>query len=553
MSLATLGRYWHTVRHLRPVQVYGRLRFRATTAKPDLRSAPPLRGARGAWLRCARRASMTGAATLRILGVERTIACAADWNRSDWAKLWRYNAHYFDDLAASDAEPRAAWHRDLVARWIAENPPGHGDGWEPYPLSLRIVNWIKATLCGQPLDTAARASLAVQVRFLRERLEVHLLGNHLWANAKALVFAGAFFAGREADGWRERGLSLLRREAAEQILADGGHFERSPMYHALITEDVLDLVQLARAYPGCFAEGDIARWHATSARMLHWLEVMMHPDGELAFFNDAAMDVAPTYAALTSYAHTLGVAAPDAALPDLVALPESGYVRLGAGSAVLIADVAPVGPDYLPGHAHADTLSFELSLAGQRVLVNGGTSTYEANAQRLRERGTAMHNTVCVDGRDSSEVWSSFRVARRARPFAVRWGRADDGTLWIEAAHDGYRRLPGKVVHRRRWELRCDGLVVLDALDGRCAEAVARYRFAPGLTVAMGDDRAGGTVDGAPVRVRWRCEGAQGVAGVGGAVVEAGTWHPRFGVSKAVEVLALPVRGGALRTSFAWS
>ena len=77
-------------------------------------------------------------------------------------------------------------------------------------------------------------------------------------------------------------------------------------------------------------------------------------------------------------------------------------------------DVAPVGPDYLPGHAHADTLSFELSLFGQRVLVNSGTSQYEAGPERSRQRGTAAHNTVIVDGHDSSEVWAGFRVARRA-------------------------------------------------------------------------------------------------------------------------------------------
>src|SRR5690606_4238812 len=123
-------------------------------------------------------------------------------------------------------------------------------------------------------------------------------------------------------------------------------------------------------------------------------------------------------------------------------------VRMAAGAAVMIADVGRVGPDYLPGHAHADTLSFELSLHGRRVLVNGGTSTYEAGPLRLRQRGTAMHNALEVDGQDSSEVWSSFRVARRALPMNIRW--ADEGSvLVLEGSHHGYWRLPGKVVHSR--------------------------------------------------------------------------------------------------------
>src|SRR5690606_15320930 len=152
--------------------------------------------------------------------------------------------------------------------------------------------------------------------------------------------------------------------------------------------------------------------------MLHWLRVMTHPDGDIALFNDAALGIAPPLAALEAYADLVGVSRDSTELASLEALAESGYVRLTVGPAVLIADVGLVGPDYLPGHAHADTLSFELSLHGRRVLVNGGTSTYEANAERLRQRGTAAHNTVVVDGQDSSEVWSAFRVARRARP----WG-----------------------------------------------------------------------------------------------------------------------------------
>ena len=545
MPSGTLARYWHTVRHLRPVQVYGRLWFRFSTPRPDLRPAPAARAAQAKWTRCNRKASMTGPTTLRLLGVERTLSTPGDWNRPEWTKLWIYNAHYFDDLAAADAEARLSWHEALIARWIAENPPGQGNGWEPYPTSLRIVNWIKHALAGHPLDESARHSLAVQARWLRRRLEVHLLGNHLWANAKALAFAGAYLDGPEAGEWLQHGLTLLRRELDEQILADGGHFERSPMYHALILEDVLDLMQLAGVFPGAVVDIDVARWRESSARMLHWLRVMTHPDGGIAFFNDAAMGVAPPLADLEDYAGRLGVADRRETLGALEPLPQSGYVRLQAGPAVLIVDVALVGPDYLPGHAHADTLSFELSLDGKRVLVNGGTSTYEADAERLREPGTAMHNTVVVDGADSSEVWSSFRVARRARTFGVRYGRGDDGSVWAEAAHDGFRRLPGNVIHRRRWELRPQRLTVLDTLEGRFGEACAAFRFAPGYMLATIGDGAG-SVAGSTLAIRWSARGQSQ------ATVEPGAWHPRFGASEPADVLKLAFGGPRLETEFRW-
>ena len=532
-------RLWHTLRWLKPVQFYGRVWFRLARPRPDLRDAPALRVPAGTWVGCAREASMTGPEGFRFLGVERELKASGDWNRPDWPKLWLYNAHYFDDLAASDAPARAHWHRGLVDRWVRENPPGQGNGWEPYPSSLRIVNWIKWALAGNALDAAARHSLAVQARYLRGRLEIHLLGNHLWANAKALVFAGAFFDGAEAARWMAKGAALIERELDEQFLADGGHFERSPMYHSILLEDVLDLLQLGRTYRGALPETLLRKLRDVLGPMLRWLRVMTHPDGNIALFNDAAIGIAPPLAALEAYARTLSVTFDSAPLSALETLPESGYVRLCAGPAVMIADVGLVGPDYLPGHAHADTLSFELSLHGRRVLVNGGTSTYEAGPLRLGQRGTAMHNTVEVDGEDSSEVWSSFRVARRARPMNVRWAQ-EGAVLMLEGAHSGYWRLPGRVVHSRRWELSDGGLAVIDVLSGEPREAVARFRFAPGLDVAAG--RAQG--DG--MQLAWQVLGAD-------ATAVPGAWYPRFGEERPCQVLECRTEGRHMTTEFSWT
>ena len=98
------------------------------------------------------------------------------------------------------------------------------------------------------------------------------------------------------------------------------------------------------------------------------------------------------------------------------------------------ADVGEIGPDYRPGHAHADTLCFELSVFGQRLVVNSGTSEYGLGAERLRQRGTAAHSTVQIDGADSSEVWSGFRVARRARPLCRTLDELD-GAVILAGGH----------------------------------------------------------------------------------------------------------------------
>jgi len=176
------------------------------------------------------------------------VQSADDWGGASLDDLRRYNLHYFDDLNAEDAERRSQWHASLIERWIDENPPAKGVGWDPYPTSLRIVNWIKWALCGNPLSIHALESLKLQTDYLSKRIEWHLLGNHLFANAKALVFSGLFFSGEVAERWLDTGFSIIDRQVSEQILADGGHFERSPMYHSIILEDVLDLLNITQAY-----------------------------------------------------------------------------------------------------------------------------------------------------------------------------------------------------------------------------------------------------------------------------------------------------------------
>ena len=529
--------YFHTLRYLRPIQIWGRILFRLNRPKPDLKAAPSRRPIEGEWVLPAPRSiSMLSPTRFRFLNVEGELVKPVDWNSEAYAKLWLYNLHYFDDLNTEGAVERVDWHRALIARWIAENAPGMGNGWEPYPLSLRIINWIKWHFAGNELDATASQSLAVQVRFLMRRLEHHILGNHLFVNAKALVFAGSLFDGEEARTWLRKGLSILDREIPEQILGDGGQFERSPMYHALAYEDMLDLLNLSRAFPAQFAavERCVGEWEEAIQSMGHWLRTMCHPDGEIAFFNDAAIGIAPSPEHLFDYARRLGL--PASRLSEaLIHLDSTGYIRLSKGEAVLLIDVAPIGPDYLPGHAHADTLSYELSISGKRVLVNSGTSRYGLGLEREWERSAAAHNTVEVDGQSSSEVWSGFRVARRAYPFDISIERKGDALI-VEAAHDGFRRLAGRPVHRRRWVLGQKRLEVYDSIEGAFDHAVSRLHFHP--DVRIDQDGSRGSIAWSGHKAHWETERSNNI-------LEASHWHPEFGLSIANKCLALAVTSSA--------
>lgn len=535
--MGRMGRLWRTLRHLHLVQFYGRLWFRLHRPRPDMSAAPLLRPGQGVWRAPAQREpSLVEATRFRFLNHEADMDDVG-WDDPDQSKLWRYNQHYFDDLTARGSQQRADWHYALIARWIQENAPGHGSGWEPYPVSLRIINWIKWNKAGGSLSSAAIHSLAVQARWLMRRLEWHLLGNHLFINAKALVFAGLFFDGPEAERWLAKGLAILARELDEQFLPDGGQFELSPMYHALATEDLLDLVNIAAAYPERPLGAIEARLRTKAQAALQWLAAMSHPDGGIAFFNDAAFGVAPANEQLFSYADRLDLA-PEAKHRPLVHLAASGYVRMARGPFVVLADLARVGPDYLPGHAHADTLSFELSVGDQRVFVNSGTSEYGTGPERQRQRGTAAHNCLWVGHENSSEVWAGFRVGRRACPREVRIDESD-GALCVQASHDGYRHLKGRPMPHRRFELTDDAFVVDDSLTSP-QRAQAHYHLHPSVEVAA--IAGGGATLVLPDGMSFHVETAGGPLRC-----EEATWHPGFGISEDTHRLVLPLWDGAAR------
>ena len=240
---------------------------------------------------------------------------SVDWVSADLPKLWRYNLHYFDYLHwpvyEDDMKAR------LIDSWLAAQPVPAGDGWEPYPLSLRAVNWIKFLLSGttgQPIPQPWLDSLATQLAGLESRVEYHLLANHLLKNGKALLFGGIFFEGACADRWRMLGLQILTREADEQILPDGGHFERSPMYHCIVLEDLLDLVNLCRSNPGLVPPAAEATLTVAAIRARDFLVAITAGDGRIPLFNDSAFGITAEPTALLDYAQRV-LAGPPPTVP----------------------------------------------------------------------------------------------------------------------------------------------------------------------------------------------------------------------------------------------
>jgi uncharacterized heparinase superfamily protein len=541
-----LALYLQTLRHLRPVQLRGQLlkRLPAVARARTPRREPTVRaGLRALEGPPASPGRVSADFRFSFLNVTSAAASRADWAAAGMSRLWRYNLHYFDYLL--DESVADDFRAALIDDWIRRNPPATTDAWDAYPVSLRIVNWVKYFLGRRaPLPRAWLTSLYGQAAWLQRNFEYHLLGNHLLKNAVGLMFAGAFFDGAEPDAWLQRAWRCFEDQVREQFLADGGHYERSPMYHALCLNDCLDVLSLA-TQPALAA-------HLTSAAEVRerivsaaaFLRDICAPDGEIPLFNDAAFGIAPAPAALIAHAQRVlrgeprGALEPGAPRCELIRKSESGYFGFRHGADWLLIDCGSIGPDHQPGHAHCDTLSYELALEGKRLIVDSGVHDYEAGARRLASRSTAGHNTVMIDGCEQSEIWGTFRVARRARPLTARLEARPPGCIF-EGAHDGYRRLPGRAVHRRRFVY--DGAGAIEIEDeisgGGSHEVASRIRLAPGYTPVINPSYAAiSGPDGTPVA---RIEFPDGTR----TRLEGGWYFPQFGAQLACHVLVLEASG----------
>ncbi|MBN1676624.1 MAG: alginate lyase family protein [Kiritimatiellae bacterium] len=448
--------------------------------------------------------------------------------------------------------------------------------WDSYPISLRLMNWCMVFFGKFREPTEADAefishlwpSIYQQTRWLSRHIEWHLMGNHVLETVSALSLSASCFhspklareltreltrtspndsSGHDrtksktksktksaGHGWHTKALRLLRQQLTEQILPDGGHFERSPMYHARI---MYVLQMLANTGDPGLEDlvGDPLE------RMNKALECMTHPDGDIALLNDSVHRVAAKerkerkgdeadgeeHGGVDKYAVTYGP----------WALEDTGYYgwRGEDGSHVII-DAGPIGPDYQPGHAHAGALSFELSLKGQRVIVDSGVCTYEPGEMRDYCRSTRAHNTVEIDGQDQCELWGAFRVGRRGTRPDVQWDPGDAG-FRLEAGHDGYLRLPARATHKRTFEWnRKNVLNLLDVVEAqKPVTVVSRLHLHPDCEIAeMSRHTAHVRFDTGELKITFEGEGE--------LTVEDSWYCPEFGKKLPNKCLAFTVR-----------
>lgn len=487
-----------TVRYLRPWQVWSQLsnRLKASYENPDKflrKTAPSYPGhcwnLRHEFLTPGPQ-NISAADIMKghftFLNNTENLGWPPDWTCNSVPKLWLYNLHYFEYLWALDYDAA----KRLAIHWIDNYPLLRKQpGWEPYPTSLRLMNW-----CGvffgkyrnqteQDTQFSERLwkSIYHQAGWLSKHLETHLCGNHLFENAAALAIVGSCFAGKAASRWFREGVKILDQQIPEQILPDGVHFELSPMYHSRITYLLAMLINTGNQQLGDLVKKPLGK-------MIAALGHLTHPDSRIALLNDSAFGIYNPPSQLESYVRNL-LNSNNSDLCNITkgpfALPEAGYYGFRDDEGTyIICDAARIGPDYIPGHAHADMFSFELSLKGYRVIVDSGVHDYEVSPMRQYCRSTKAHNTLEINGIDQCEMWAAFRVARRGQPHNVKWIHSENG-FQLSAWHDSYKRLKGSPVHYREFNWNKSGkLIIKDIITAsKPQNVVSRLHLHPNCKI----------------------------------------------------------------------
>jgi uncharacterized heparinase superfamily protein len=548
-SFSKLSLLLHTLRHLSPVQWRGQIvhRLRQKFERPQKFTeqlqpgAVPFDSLTKACLSVVKprrhegeQRKLTGG-EFTFLNSTRQLGWPPAEPPQDVPKLWKYHLHYHDWLwSLSFAEAKAA-----VENWIQFFPlEKHSDAWESYPIALRVVNWT-ALFRGKWIEEVDQdgkfvqkiwTSLYTQIEWLIKHLEYHLMGNHLLEDGCTLAFVASVFDKDGKRGWRKKAAEILEKEIPEQMLSDGMHFELSPMYHQRVCQILLSLV----------ATGD-KQWKQICSpvlpKALQALRLMRHPDGEIAFFNDAAMGMYPKPETLLENAQSLNIPLSERETYGAFALEAAGYYGFHTSNGdCLICDLGPIGPDYIPGHAHGDMLSFELSIAGLRIFVNAGIYDYERSEERSFVRSVRAHNTIEINDTDQCEFWAAFRVGRRGRAFCEHFDASGDEGL-LEAWHNGYTRLPGSPRHQRRWTWKADALEVYDTIVSSArAKVTGRLRLHPACRLSKVCERTW-EVRRNGIACRLQLEGDLK------AWVEDSVFYPVFGQQEPTQVLCYQAEG----------
>ncbi len=516
MTTGSIPRYARTLRHLKVSQILWRARYAVEKRLPisktpsfrlpsafDPETAGRLHATMNelAWILPPSDAVVDALCRNEFTFLNHTehFDAPVDWTVPNVSALWRYHLHYFGwgrtlaiaCLRDNREDARAQFLR-LVEDWIERNPRGSSPAWDAFVVSSRLMNWAQAFSVIGEVSSPVIESFVSQTDWLLHHLEKDVLANHLLKNAQALVLAGAVLGNECGRAATRCGKELLDQELDEQILEDGGHYERSLMYHCQILEDNL-LVHAALENPP-------AKLATAIEKMTGFLARMIYRDDGIPQFGDASLDLEFPADALLQFAKKR-IPNIDTTRPTgRRAEKASGFYILESedGEARMTVKAGEPGPAYQLGHAHCDMLSYEFTVGTRRVIVDSGVFGYEDDTRRAYCRSSAAHNTVQVNRREQMECWDRFRVGRRYKPMLNPQTNHLEGR--VRASHDGFR----PYCHERSIVLTHQAIwLVTDTITGQeeSCDLESYMHFHPGVIVIESENAWKATAHDATVFV----------------------------------------------------
>lgn len=469
-----------------------------------------------------------------FLNVERDLGWPPAWDLPEMSLHWRLYLHYFDFIWALDYPSACA----MVSDWMQRHPLKKGNiGWNAYPTALRLMNF-----CGYfwgrhrekiEADEAFRnrlwESIWLQAEWLSRHFEVNVGGNHFFEDGAGLAVAGACFDGPDAQRWFRKGFGVIAREVPRQILADGVHFSRAPMYQSRVVYIFSFLLNTGNGRFRTLLESPLRQVTAAMLRLCH-------PDGLVSLFNDSVIGTYNPPQELAGYAGRLPKGETEESRTTQAACESGFYVSSSASGHYLAFDAGAVRGRHMPGHSHGGLFSYELSLGGQRVVVDSGVFDYVPGKMRDYCKSTCAHNTVEIGGQDQSEYWDVFRVARIAATHDVRvdtWA----GGFRVSGWHDGYSRMAGKPRHNRTATWYDDGVLMVsdEVTASGPVQATNRIHLHPDVIIEG--------IRGATAELSCRGVSFKVVLSGGGGIREESSFYcPEFGLKVPNRTLAFDLR-----------
>jgi len=339
--------------------------------------------------------------------------------------LKTYHLNYFDYIHNFDSLKGI----ELIIEWINDNKDFNHISWDPYPISVRIVNWIQFLSKNRIKNDKIYKSLYQQTFVLYRRREYHLLTNHLFKNIVALLFAGVLF---NEDKWERWAFKELKKQLKEQLTSNNYHFELSPTYHAIFTKDLLDIYNLLKNNKDGNSQKFVNKLKIIIPDTLYWCKYFSENEKYLNI-NDVNYEGCTTLKELNKYAKLLGFDRNESNHKN------NHYPILENNNLKLMVYCAEHQPSYNPAHSHDDLTSILLWYKNEPILVDTGNYCYDETKERNYSRSTHAHNCFTINGENQSEMWKVFRIGRRSKILQKNISKSR-----INCSHNGYKRFGTK-------------------------------------------------------------------------------------------------------------